>query len=283
MLLGAAKHLARARTFQGTVHFIFQPAEENECGGKAMVEAGLFDRFPCDSVYGMHNWPGLEAGRFAINHGAMMASYDLFEVLVHGQGTHAAMPERGVDSISAAAHVVLALQAIPSRRISALDSAVVTVTQVHGGETWNVVPESVLIRGGARCFSTTLQDEIEAAIREISTNAAAAYGARATVAYRRLYPPTINSGPEVDVAIAAAKAVVGGENVQFDCQPSMAAEDFAFLLQARPGAYIWLGSDGEKSEPLHSPRYDFNDDVLALGATYWVSLVELALAIQGVG
>ena len=278
MLLGAAKHLSSTRRFRGTVHFIFQPAEENEGGGRAMIADGLFDRFACRAVYGMHNWPGLPAGQFAINHGPMMASFDRFEIVVQGRGTHAAMPERGIDPFVAVAQIVMALQTIPSRRLSALDSAVVSVTQIHGGETWNVIPDAAVIRGGVRCFSTAVQDQIESAMREICTTLATAHGASATLAYMRNYPATINSEAETDVAIAAAQAVVGTENVKFDCRPSMASEDFAYFLQAKPGAYIWIGADGANpGAPLHNPRYDFNDDILATGAAYWVSLVETTL------
>lgn len=275
MLLGAAQHLARHRDFRGTVHFIFQPAEENEGGGRAMVDEGLFDRFPCDAVFGMHNWPGLPAGHFAINHGPMMAAFDRFEIVVRGKGTHAAMPERGIDPFVSAAQIVLALQTIPSRRLSALEPVVVSVTQIHGGATWNIIPESVVIRGGVRCFAPAARDAIEAAMREICTTLAAAHGATATVDYRRNYPATINTPAETDVAIAAARAVAGVDHVQFDCQPSTASEDFAYLLQAKPGAYIWLGADGaQPSAPLHSPSYDFNDEILPIGAAYWIRLVQ---------
>lgn len=279
MLLGAARHLAANHTFQGTVNFIFQPAEESEGGGREMVQDGLFDRFPCDAVYGMHNWPGLPAGQFAINHGPMMAALDTFEITVQGRGSHAAMPERGIDPFTSVAQIIMGLQTIPSRMLSAMDAAVVSVTQVHGGEAWNVIPDSVVVRGTVRCFDPVVQDRVEAAIRSMCSTLAAAHGATAGVTYWRKYPPTINSAAETDNAIAAAIAVVGAKSVKFDCQPSMASEDFAFMLQAKSGAYIWIGADGhEPCPPLHNPHYDFNDGTLALGAAYWVALTNTILA-----
>lgn len=279
MLLGAAKYLARERNFKGTVHFIFQPAEENEGGGRAMVEDGLFTRFPCDAVYGMHNWPGLQAGKFAINHGPMMAALDTFEIQVQGRGSHAAMPDQGIDPFISVAQIVLGLQTIPSRVLSALDSAVVSVTQIHGGDAMNVIPDSVVIRGTARCFSESVRAQIEESLRTVCESISKAHRATAHVTYKRGYPPTVNAVGPADKAVATARALVGDANVQLGVRPSMASEDFAFMLQACPGAYIWLGADGSApSKPLHNPRYDFNDDTLALGAAYWVNLVRSQLA-----
>ncbi len=279
MLLGAARHLAAHRDFRGTVRFIFQPAEENECGGRVMIEEGLFERFPCDQVYAMHNWPGLPAGHFSVNHGPMMASFDMFEIVVQGRSTHAAMPERGVDPFPAAAQIVLGLQTIVSRRLSANDSAVVSVTQVHGGETWNTIPETVTIRGGVRTFSSQVQDLVEQAIHEISEAIAHAHGASATVAYRRRYPATINTPAEADIAIAVARSLVGTSKVSVDVPPSMASEDFAYFLRSRPGAYVWIGVDSDRpSVPLHNACYDFNDEILGLGAAYFVNLVKQILS-----
>lgn len=275
MLLGAAMHLARAKSFRGTINLIFQPAEENEGGGRAMVEDGLFERFPCDAVFGMHNWPGLPAGRFAINHGAMMAALDTFEITVQGKGTHAAIPEKGIDPFISTAQIVLALQTIPSRVLSAHDAAVVSVTQIHGGDAWNVIPESVIIRGTVRCLADAVRDRIESAVREICSAIAHGHGATSSVRYMRGYPPTANSPLETDIAVAAARSIAGSEGVQVGVLPSMASEDFAFMLQERPGAYIWLGADGERpSRPLHNPHYDFNDETLAVGAAYWIALTE---------
>jgi len=275
MLLGAAHHLAQHPDFAGTVYFIFQPAEETEGGARRMVEEGLFDLFPCEAVYGMHNWPGLPLGEFAITHGAMMAAFDTFEITVHGRGTHAAMPERGIDPFLAVAHITLALQTIPARFVSSLEPLVVSITQIHGGDAWNVIPDEVLMRGTVRFFAPALQDTVADLIQQLCSATAQAYGAQARVTYTRNQPATINTPQHADSAIAAAQAVVGIDKVRIDGPPAMASEDFAFMLQACPGAYVWLGVDGATpSAPLHNPHYDFNDDALALGAAYWVRLVQ---------
>jgi hippurate hydrolase len=280
MLLGAARHLSKNRAFRGTVNFIFQPAEENEGGGRAMVEDGLFERFPCDAVYGMHNWPGLPAGEFAINHGPMMAALDTFEVTVQGRGSHAAMPERGIDPFTAVGQIVLGLQTIPSRMLSAMDSAIVSITQIHGGDAWNVIPDSAVIRGTVRCFDPGVRNRVESALKLMCATLATANGASATIDYARCYPPTVNSKLEAEHAIAAATATPGSKGVRVGVAPSMASEDFAFMLQAKPGAYIWLGADGASPcAPLHNPHYDFNDDTLVVGALYWVSLVSTLLPV----
>jgi len=274
MLLGAALHLSQHRDFAGTVHFIFQPAEETEGGARIMVQEGLFDLFPCEAVYGMHNWPGLPLGEFAVSHGAMMAAFDMFEITVQGRGTHAAMPERGVDPFLAVAQITLALQTIPARFVSAMQSLVVSVTQIHGGDAWNVIPDAVVLRGAVRFFDAQLQDKVATLMHQLCSATAAAYGAQAHVTYHRNQPATINTPNEADRAIAAARAVVGADKVRVDGPPAMASEDFAFMLQAKPGAYVWLGVDGaQPSAPLHNPHYDFNDDALAFGAAYWVQLV----------
>lgn len=279
MLLGAAQHLSKNRTFKGTVHFIFQPAEESEGGGRAMVEDGLFSRFPCDAVYGMHNWPGLKAGQFAVNPGPMMAALDTFDVEVRGRGSHAAMPEQGIDPFISVAQIVMALQTIPSRILSAMDSAVVSVTQIHGGDAMNVIPDSVIMKGTVRCFSEAVRAQVEASLRSICEGIATVHRATVTVNYKKGYPPTVNTPAQADSAAKAAADLVGAENVQIGIRPSMASEDFAFMLQACPGAYIWLGADGQNpSKPLHNPRYDFNDSTLALGAAYWVRLTQMQLA-----
>jgi amidohydrolase len=280
MLLGAAKYLAETRNFAGTVVFIFQPAEENEGGGRAMVEEGLFERYPVQSVYGMHNWPGHEAGLIAVRNGPMMAAYDIFELVVTGRGCHAAMPHQGIDPIVTGATIVTALQSIASRAIDPLHSAVVSVTQIHGGDTWNVVPDSVTIRGTTRSFSTAVQDTIETSILRIAEGICGAHGATLAMRYERRYPPTVNTGPETDNAARAASLVVGEANVVRDPPPSMGSEDFAYMLQARPGSYVWIGN-GAESAKLHNPRYDFNDDILTIGASYWASLVEATLAKRG--
>jgi amidohydrolase len=276
MLLGAAKQLSRSCHFSGVVHFIFQPAEENEGGAKVMLEHGLLDRFPCDAVYAMHNWPSLPAGQFAVNRGPVMAAFDVFEIEIRGRGTHAAMPETGCDPFMPVAQLLLALQTIPSRRLSPHDAAVISVTQVHGGDTWNVIPALVTIRGTARCFSETVRDAIESNLRSTVEAIAAAHGATAAITYERRYPATINTAREA--ALAATVAATMDPAVQIDGRPSMASDDFGFLLQRCPGAYIWLGAQDEQHrEPLHSPLYDFNDGILGIGARYWVDLIETAL------
>jgi hippurate hydrolase len=276
MLLGAARYLAETRNFAGTVYFIFQPAEENEGGGRVMVEEGLFTRCPVEAVYGLHNWPGQPAGTIAVWPGPMMAAYDVFEIVVTGRGSHAAMPHQGIDPVLASAALVTALQSIASRGTDPLQSAVVSVTQIHGGDTWNVIPDSVTLRGTARSFRPDVQDAIEAGIRRIATGVAAAHGATASVRYERRYPATVNSAAESEVAARAAAQVVGEGNVVRTPNPSMGSEDFAFMLQARPGSYVWLGI-GEDRPRLHNPRYDFADEALAVGASYWARLVETAL------
>jgi len=279
MLLGAAQQLAAHPDFAGTVHFIFQPAEETEGGARVMVQEGLFERFPCEAVFGMHNWPGLPVGTFAVSHGPVMAAFDTFEITVQGRGAHAALPQQGIDPFIVVAQITLALQTIAARAISALDSVVVSITQIHGGDAWNVIPDQVVMRGTVRYFLPEVQDRVESLMRAICTATAQAYGGRATLDYRRDQPATINTPACADVAIAAAQAVVGVDHVRVDAAPAMASEDFSFMLQACPGAYVWIGVDGDTPcAPLHNPHYDFNDDALALGAAYWVELTHKALA-----
>jgi len=279
MLLGAAKYLAETKKFDGTIHFIFQPAEENEGGGRVMVEEGLFDKFPVDAVYGMHNWPGVPVGKMAVKPGPMMAAYDIFEIAVLGKGAHAAMPHLGIDPVVVAAEIVTALQTIASRSTDPLDAVVVTVTQMHGGDTWNVIPDRVVLRGTARCFRPEVQETIEPAIRRIATGVCHAHDATMEMRYERRYPPTINSVQETELAAEIAAKVVGEANVIHDPTPSMGSEDFAFMLQAKPGSYVWIGNGStEGGCLLHNPHYDFNDDVLPIGASYWATLAETALA-----
>jgi hippurate hydrolase len=278
MLLGAASALARKRSINGTVHFIFQPAEENEGGGRVMVEEGLFDRFPMRAVYGMHNWPGRPAGTFALREGPFMGAYDIFEIVATGKGAHAAMAYEGKDPMLFAAHAINALQTIVSRNLHPLDAGVVSVTQVHAGDTWNVIPEEVVLRGTVRTFKREVQDLIEARMRGIVAGIAATFDMSATLRYERRYPATVNSADETAHAYKAAAAVVGTEQVDTDPMPNMGSEDFAFMLQAKPGCYVWLGSGRGAGTPgLHNPHYDFNDDALAIGASYWVTLAEQQL------
>lgn len=277
MLLGAARYLAETRNFAGTVHFIFQPAEENEGGGRVMIEQGLFEKFPAESVFGMHNRPGLPVGEFAVRSGPLLAASDSFEITVEGKGAHGGMPHLGVDPVVAAAQIVLGLQTIASRNTHPVDGAVVSVTQVHGGDAFNVIPDEVVLRGTTRSFKPAVQDAIEAGIRRIAEGTAASLGATVKVQYWRCYPPTINSEAETELAAGVAAEVAGAKNVKRDIMPSMGAEDFSFMLQAKPGCYMLIGN-GEKSAGLHNPHYDFNDEVLPLGASYWARLVERVLA-----
>ncbi|MBI3708812.1 MAG: amidohydrolase [Proteobacteria bacterium] len=278
-LLGAARYLAETRDFQGTVHFVFQPAEENEGGGRIMVDDGLFKSFPADAVYAMHNWPGLEAGTFAVREGPIMAAYDVFEIVVKGRGAHGAMPHQGVDPVVAASSLVQALQTIASRATNPLDAVVVSTTQIHGGDTWNVIPDQVALRGTTRAFKPELQDHIEAAIKRIARGVCAAHGATEEVRYERRYPPTINASEPTAAAVRAAVAVVGETHVVHNVEPSMGADDFAFMLRVKPGCYILLGNGPrDNGRALHSSRYDFNDAILPVGASYWARLVELELA-----
>jgi len=279
MLLGAASALERTKRFDGTVYFIFQPAEENEGGGRVMVEEGLFDRFPMRAVYGMHNWPKMPVGTIAAKAGPLMGAYDIFEIVVTGKGAHAAMAYQGKDPMLFAAHAINALQTIVARNLHPLDAGVVSVTQVHGGDTWNVIPQEVVLRGTVRTFKREVQDLIEQRMRTIVAGIAAMFEMSATVRYERRYPATINSEEEARHALAAASAVVGAANVDTDPMPEMGSEDFAFMLAAKPGCYIWLGAGrGPETPGLHNPYYDFNDDALAIGASYWVTLAEQQLA-----
>ncbi|MFT4240658.1 MAG: M20 aminoacylase family protein [Acidovorax sp.] len=278
MLLGAAAHLARHKPFKGTVHFVFQPGEENEGGGRVMVDEGLFEQFPADAVYGMHNFPGMPRGQFGIRVGTMTAYLDTFEITVTGKGSHGAMPETGIDSIVVASQLVNALQTIVSRRTGATQSAVVSVTQIHGGDTWNVIPETVVLRGTVRTLDAAIQDKTEAAMRQICEGVGQTHGARVELNYMRGYPGVVNTPAETAAAVAAAASLVGEAQVHTDIPPAMGSEDFAFMLQKRPGAYIAIGAgEGDNDPPVHNPYYDFNDNILPLGAAYWVALVQQQL------
>lgn len=275
MLLGAARYLAETRHFDGTVYFIFQPAEESEGGGEVMVREGLFEQFPADVVFGMHNWPGVPVGQFQLRAGPMMAGTNRFEITVTGRGGHAAMPHQSIDPVVAGSALVQALQTLTSRNLSPLDSAVVTVTQFHGGNAWNVIPSEVVIRGTTRAFTPETQDLLEDGMRRICDGVTAAHGCEVALRYERNYPPLVNSGREAQVAREVLEGLVGAENVHWDCAPTMAGEDFAFMLQARPGCFVFIGNGpGQGGCMLHNPRYDFNDAILPLGASYWARLVE---------
>jgi hippurate hydrolase len=275
MLLGAARALARNPEFSGTVHFIFQPAEENEGGGRRMIEDGLFQRFPMEAVFGLHNWPGLPVGQIGVRAGPVLASFDIFEVTVAGRGAHAAMPDQGVDSVLAATQIVGAWQSIVSRNISPLDAAVISVTQIHAGDTWNVIPAETLLRGTVRAFRPAVQDRVEQRMREMAEHIAQGFGAEIAWRYERRYPATINSEAETELARQAAVAAFGEAAFRADLPPTMGAEDFAFMLQEKPGAYAMIGNGpSEGGRNLHSPHYDFNDEVLPLGVRYWLAVVD---------
>ncbi|MGR9086514.1 MAG: M20 aminoacylase family protein [Gammaproteobacteria bacterium] len=281
MLLGAARYLASHRNFNGTVHFIFQPAEEGRAGARQMITEGLFDLFPADCVFGLHNFPDIPSGHFALKAGPMMASFDCFEIRVKGCATHAAMPHQGSDSIVAAAQIVGALQTIVSRNIDPADSAVVSVTQIHAGHTWNAIPEEAVIRGTYRCFKRSVQQAIGDRIRVLTQGICEALGVTADVAFNPEnpgYPVTVNAEAETSLALKAALAVAGDGGVHRDPVPCMGSEDFAFMLQEKPGCYLWIGNgSSENSCLLHNPHYDFNDDILPVGVAYWVKLVETVL------
>ncbi|NIA70161.1 amidohydrolase [Pelagibius litoralis] len=284
MLLGAAKYLAETRNFDGRITFIFQPAEENEGGGRVMVEEGLFDKFPVEAVYGLHNMPGREAGTVGLRAGPAMASFDIFEIVITGKGAHAAMPHLGVDPVVTGAQMVTTLQTIVSRRSDPIDPVVLSVTQFHAGDTWNVIPETAVIRGTVRAFRKESQDQIEEDIARIAEAVCTAQGATMTLRYERRYPALVNSDAETDIAAAVAAKVVGQENVEIGAEQLMGSEDFAYMLQEKPGCYIWLGN-GTEGGPggcsVHNPHYDFNDEVAVVGASYWATLAESTLPKAG--
>lgn len=278
MLLGGARYLAETRAFKGTVHFIFQPAEEGQGGAKVMIEDGLFEKFPVQSIYGLHNWPELPPGVFGIRPNHIQAAYDTFEIIVKGKGGHAAIPHLAVDPIIVAAEIALALQTIASRNIHPMDAGVVSITQIHAGNTWNVIPDEVVLRGTTRMFKPEVQDVIEDGLRRIAEGVAATHGAAVDVDYWRGYPPTVNHPGEADIAAGVAAEIVGADHVDRDPTPTMGGEDFAFMLMAKPGCYAWLGNGGvEEGRGLHRPIYVFNDDILPIGASYWGRLVETVL------
>ncbi|WP_295534290.1 M20 aminoacylase family protein [uncultured Thioclava sp.] len=278
MLLGAAQAMAADPPGPGTVVFIFQPAEENEGGARVMIEDGLLERFPLDSIYALHNWPGLEAGRIAMRAGPVMAAFDTFELKVIGKGSHGAMPHEGIDPITLAAQLQLAWQTIVSRAVDPTDATVISVTQIHAGHTLNVIPEEVILRGTVRTLRPETRDFVQTEMTHRAEMIAAAYRATAQLTYQRRYPATINASEPAETARRAAEAILGREAVQTDYAPSMASEDFAFLLEKVPGAYGWIGNgSAEGGRNLHSPHYDFNDAILPLGVQFFVEVSRRAL------
>lgn len=275
MLLGAAKYLAETRNFDGRVAVIFQPAEEGGGGGKVMIEDGLIEKFDIAEVYGMHNWPGMPVGHFGIRAGGIMAATDRFYITITGQGGHAARPQQTIDPIIVAAQMVTALQTIVSRNLDPLDNAVLSVTMIEAGEADNVISQSAKITGTVRTLDGAVQDFIEARLNEIVPQFALSFGATAEIRYARGYPVTVNSEREASFAADVAAEISGEERVDRDVAPSMGGEDFSFMLNERPGAYIFVGN-GDSSE-LHTDTYDFNDKAIPVGTSYWVRLAEQAL------
>ena len=258
---------------------IFQPAEETDGGARVMIEQGLFRDFPVEAVYGMHNWPGLPAGQFAVHGGPVMACADQFDIVLRGHGAHAAMPHQGRDPLLAGAALAQALQSVVSREVDPLDSAVLSITRFFaGGEAYNVIPAEAHLGGTVRAFRPEVEDHVEMAMERLCAGIAAAHGVQATLDYRRGYPPTINSAAEAERCRQVLTALVGESNVRVDMPPSMGAEDFAYMLREKPGCYVWIGNGlAEGGCMLHNPRYDFNDNILPLGASYWARLVETLL------
>jgi hippurate hydrolase len=279
MLLGAARYLAETRNFDGTVHFIFQPAEEGLGGAKAMVEDGLFEKFPCDAIFGMHNRPSLALGHFAVRAGAMMAAGAFFDIRVTGKGAHGARPETSIDSVLVAAHIAIALQTIVSRNAPPVETAVLSVTKIHGGDAYNVIPQTTQLAGTVRAFSRELMTLIETSMRRIAKGVAEAFGATAEVDFRFLFAPTVNDAGEAEFAAGICTELVGAQNVDRNPPLVMASEDFSFMLEQVPGCYINIGNGaGEGGCEVHNPGYDFNDAALPLGASFFARLVEARLA-----
>jgi hippurate hydrolase len=278
MLLGAARYLSETRNFNGCVHFIFQPAEEGLGGAKAMVDEGLFEQFPMEAVFGMHNSPGLPTGKFAIRPGPMMAGGAFFDIRITGNGAHAARPESGTDPVVIAAQLTMALQSIVSRNVNPVDPAVVSITQIHGGDAYNVIPHTASLSGTVRVFRRETMQLVEDRMRAITDGIVAGFGATAEVDYREVFLPLVNTPDETEFAADIAAGIVGDDNVNRNRSLIMASEDFSYMLDACPGAYINIGNgDGEGTCMVHNPGYDFNDEILSLGASYWSRLVETRL------
>ena len=278
VLLGTAKHLSQHKDFNGTIYFIFQPAEEVLGGAKAMIDDGLFDKFPMDAVYGLHNWPGLPVGEIAVNNGPMMASFDTFEITLTGKGTHAAMPHLGADPIAAGAALITNIQSIVSRRISPLKSGVISVTQMNSGDTTNVIPDYAILKGTVRSFDMDVRQSMQDMLTKMVATLPPLYGVIGEMDYHIRYPVTTNDSQAYLEIKEAATKVLGADKVNTDVEPSMASEDFSFMSQVVKGAYFWLGVDGNSpSKPLHNAAYDFNDDAIETGIKVWVSLVESQL------
>ncbi|MDW5443903.1 M20 aminoacylase family protein [Polaromonas sp. SM01] len=282
MLLAAAQHLAKNRNFDGTVYLIFQPAEEGGGGAREMIKDGLFDKFPMDAVFGMHNWPGMPVGTFAASPGPVMASTSEFKITIRGKGGHAALPHNGIDPVPVACQMVQAFQTIISRNKKPVDAGVISVTMIHAGEATNVIPDSCELQGTVRTFTMEVLDMIEQRMKQVAEHVCAAHDAECEFAFKRNYPPTVNHPNETAFAREVMASIVGAAQV-VDQEPTMGAEDFSYMLQVKPGAYVFIANgDGTHREMghgggpcmLHNPSYDFNDDLIPLGATFWVQLAE---------
>jgi len=279
-LLAAAEYLSINRNFDGTVYLIFQPAEEGEAGAKAMIDDGLFQDFPMESVYAIHNWPGLAIGEIAMRSGPIMAAMDVFEIKIIGKGGHAALPHLVIDPIPVGAQVILALQNIVSRNLSPTDTAVVSVTQLHAGDAWAVVPKEIVLKGTVRSFTPRVQKLIEQRMKEITSGICTANNCDFNWWYEKRFPPTVNSSAETELAAKAARSVCGNESVNANVEMVTGSEDFGYMLQEKPGCYAFLGNGpGEGGCMLHSAHYDFNDEIIPVGASYFVQLVAEELKI----
>ena len=278
MLLGAAKYLAETRAFDGVVNFIFQPAEEGIGGARAMIADGLFEKFPCEAIFGMHNRPGLALGKFAVRAGPMMAGGAYFDIHVTGRGAHGARPETGIDPVLVASHISIALQSIVSRNVRPLDAAVLSVTKIHGGDAYNVIPQTAQLSGTVRAFTPEVMQLVEAGMRRIARGTAEAFGATAEVDFRLIFAPTINDANEAEFVAGVCAAVAGADNVNRNPNLIVASEDFSFMLEKVPGCYFNIGNGaGEGACEVHNPSYDFNDGALAMGASVFARIVETRL------
>ena len=287
MLLGAARHLSQHRDFDGTIYLIFQPAEEGGQGADKMIKDGLFEKCPMDAVFGMHNWPGMPVGSFGVRPGAIMASSNAFEVKVKGKGSHAAQPHKSIDPVIVAAQIALSWQTIVARNTNPNDSTVLSVTQIHTGSAINVIPDDATLSGTVRTFSMEVLDLMERRMHDIAAHTAAAFGAEVEFKLLRSYPPLVNHAKETAFAVGVMQSIVGVERVNTNVEPSMAGEDFSYMMLHKPGCYVFIGNgEGDHRDSghavgpcnLHNPSYDFNDDLLPIGATYWVRLAQAFLA-----
>ena len=281
MLLAAARYFSEHSDFVGTIDFIFQPAEEAAGGAKTMIDEGLFERFPMDAVFGMHNWPGMAVGSFAMRPGPMMASLDCFDITIQGRGAHGALPHQGIDPIMTASQVISALQSIVSRNVDPLRSAVVSVTKIHAGNAHNIIPECVELGGGLRCLEPEVRELLRSRMESVVDRVCDAMGAKGNIKFISGYPAVVNYPEATELAAKVASGIVGLANVDVNPEPTMGSEDFAYMLEEKPGCYVFIGNGaGEGACMVHNPNYDFNDDILVLGATYWVRLAQAYLEGQ---